>query len=398
MKVGVIFGGTEPVSGGGFTFEDDLLRGLLEVAPTSAHEFVLIGSFSESIRKSTERFPSLAVRDLHLGWAGRVGRVGSTLLGTFSQFPRAAGWRSRVDRALSRMGVDLVWFVTPYYFEVDCPYIYTIWDLQHRMQPYFPEVGSQGRWEHRERFYSSAVGRAALVIVPNSAGQAELERFYGVPPHRIRALAHPTPGFAITAANDPLPIRPDPVQQLPNYFLYPAQFFPHKNHVGLVHALRKASDKEGHTLYLVLVGSDKGNFSHVARTIAALGLRSQVLNLGFVSRSVLTSLYRHATGLVYPSYFGPENLPPLEAFALACPVIAARVSGSEEQLGDAALLVDPTDFEGFADAMVALCRDPDMRSRLVAAGKTRALSWTAREYVLAVCSFFDRFARTRSCW
>jgi glycosyltransferase involved in cell wall biosynthesis len=43
--------------------------------------------------------------------------------------------------------------------------------------------------------------------------------------------------------------------------------------------------------------------------------------------------------LRYPSFFGAENLPPLEAFALGCPVIAADMPGAREQLGDAAILV-----------------------------------------------------------
>ncbi len=51
------------------------------------------------------------------------------------------------------------------------------------------------------------------------------------------------------------------------------------------------------------------------------------------------------------TFFGPENLPPLEAFALKCPVIASNVSGSEEQLGDAAILVNPVNPEEIAQAI-----------------------------------------------
>ncbi|MFM6269445.1 MAG: glycosyltransferase, partial [Dolichospermum sp.] len=55
----------------------------------------------------------------------------------------------------------------------------------------------------------------------------------------------------------------------------------------------------------------------------------------------MTSLYINAFSLAFMSFFGPDNLPPLEAMALGCPVIASKVSGSEEQLGNNALLVNP---------------------------------------------------------
>lgn len=47
--------------------------------------------------------------------------------------------------------------------------------------------------------------------------------------------------------------------------------------------------------------------------------------------------------MVFANFFGPDNIPPLEAFAIGCSVIAARVPGSEDQLENATLLFDPAD-------------------------------------------------------
>jgi len=98
------------------------------------------------------------------------------------------------------------------------------------------------------------------------------------------------------------------------------------------------------------------------------------------------------------SYFGPENLPPLEAFALGCPVIAANVSGATEQLGDAALLVDPSRPETIADAIQSVNTDPAMREKLVTRGRVRAQSWTAADFVRGVFSILDEFEMVRRCW
>ena len=65
------------------------------------------------------------------------------------------------------------------------------------------------------------------------------------------------------------------------------------------------------------------------RQAAERGLAGAVHILGFVSDEELVALYQHAHALLYLSRFGPENLPPLEAFALGCPAIVEDVCGCE---------------------------------------------------------------------
>ena len=118
-----------------------------------------------------------------------------------------------------------------------------------------------------------------------------------------------------------------------------------------------------------------------------------------MNREVLVALYCHAEALLFPSMFGPDNLPPLEAMALACPVIAARVHGADEQLGDAALLAEPLDAESYASSVRLLRDEPARRAELVARGKVRAQSWTAAQYAHAVFALIDsRIAPIRALW
>ena len=110
---------------------------------------------------------------------------------------------------------------------------------------------------------------------------------------------------------------------------------------------------------MVFTGSDKGNEQLVRRKISELGLDDQIHMLGFVPRDDLKALYSTALALTFASFFGPGNLPPLEAFALGCPVIASRVPGTQEQLGDAALLFNPADPEELANAILAKALQAD---------------------------------------
>ena len=118
----------------------------------------------------------------------------------------------------------------------------------------------------------------------------------------------------------------------PKYIFYPAQFWKHKNHINLIKAIR-ILQTELEDIQLVLVGSEKNNYQEVKRVIRDNGLERYVTTLGFVSDGKMVYLYKHAVGMVMPTYFGPTNLPPLEAMALGCPVAVSNNYAMPEQIG-----------------------------------------------------------------
>jgi glycosyltransferase involved in cell wall biosynthesis len=291
-----------------------------------------------------------------------------------------------------------MWFVTPDYVEFDIPYIFTVLDLQHRLQPWFPEVSSNGQWHKREQMYATAIPRASAVIIGAEAGKMEIVHFYRVPQMRVKLIPHPTPRFALSASKNTGKEALAKYHIPEGYLFYPSQFWPHKNHVGLLLAVNLLRERYNLILPVVFVGSDKGNLQYVRRVVDELGLSTQVHFLGFVPREDMVGLYHNAFALTYLTFFGPENLPPLEAFALGCPVIGSKVSGAKEQLGDAALLVDPRDEEQIALAVKSLYDDPALRRTLVQRGFKRAAKWTAEDYVKGVFAILDELEPVRRCW
>src|SRR5262249_49366712 len=149
---------------------------------------------------------------------------------------------------------------------------------------------------------------------------------------------------------------------------------------------------------MVFTGSDQGNAGHVLGKINELGLHDQVRMLGFVPREDLRALYSTALALTFASFFGPDNLPPLEAFALGCPVIASRASGAEEQLGDAALLFNPADPRDLSAAIFTISHDRNLRARLVQKGAEIAAKRTPQAYIAQVCNILNEFEPIRRCW
>jgi len=397
MKVGAYVAGYAPEAGGGYTFEQDVLQALAESMERTEHRFCMLCA----------RTAVSGVRELIAGKAevlevptdGPLGRLRAALERESAAFRAHYRRPSGLDRAARAAGVDLLWFLGAGVHRTDLPYLTVVWDLQHRATPWFPEMSAGGLWDQRELAQAWFLQRAAAVVTGTRAGQQELERYYQIPRERTLLLPHPTPGFALRAADT----MPDP--QVPRrhgleqpYLLYPAQLWPHKNHVNLLLALSIARRRHGLPVSLALVGSDKGSRAHLGRVAEAEGIADAVRFLGFVSRPDLVALYRHALALAYVSWCGPENLPPLEAFALGCPVIAGRITGAEEQLGEAALLVDPGDPESIAEGIRNLHGDRQLALRLAAAGRARAKRWTAEDYVRGVLAFFDRFEPIARCW
>jgi glycosyltransferase involved in cell wall biosynthesis len=389
VRVAVVYYQLTPEGGGVFTFTQSIHAALRAAERDTPHEFVYYATATpEGPPPGVIMMPAGKVAAAQKRAIYRV-RDAQDRLGA----PRM-GPRTWFERSLDERGVELVWFATNYAEDCDQPFLFTIFDVEHVRQPWFPEVSANGEWERRHYYFTRYIPKATRIIVPNEAGREQVMRYWRVEPDRFLLLGHPTPEFALRAGAEPPPPREalDRRRIGARFVLYPAQFWAHKNHATLFEALALLDGFE-----LVCVGADKGGLERQRALAGELGVADRVHFLGFVPGEELVALYRHAHALTYLSLFGPENLPPLEAMALGCPVVAADVPGAREQLGDAALRVPPLDPRAVA-AAVRRVADPAERERLVDAGRRRAAGVTADAYVGGVLAFLDEFERIRRGW
>jgi glycosyltransferase involved in cell wall biosynthesis len=176
---------------------------------------------------------------------------------------------------------------------------------------------------------------------------------------------------------------------LPKRFIfYPAQFWEHKNHITLLKALRLLHDR-GEDISLVLVGSKKNNYERVVQAIADLHLQQYVHVLGYVSNDEMYSLYKQADAMVFVSCAGPTNIPPIEALLLGCPLIVSNKYAMPEQVGSAALLVDPLSADDIAQNICHIWHSTDAREKLKQAGFQQIQSWTQQHFNERVKTILD---------
>lgn len=301
----------------------------------------------------------------------------------------------RFDRHGARLyrenGLDFVLY--PVYstsaFETRMPSVVTVHDLNHRIYTEFPEVVAQGEFERREYYFRNACRYATTLLVESETGREDLLNFYGdtgALADRVVVLPMlPASTLALDGGEDDNGRVRQRYGLDREYFFYPAQFWPHKNHLRLVQALSHLKQGSGLTPMLVLGGSHSGALRHrtfvtAMQAARRLGVRDQVRYLGFIPDHDMSALYRGAVGLVMPTFFGPTNIPVLEAFALGCPVVTSDIRGIREQTNGAAILVNPRDPEAIADGLRRLLTAGDERGVLIRRAQEVMSSYTADDY------------------
>jgi len=247
-------------------------------------------------------------------------------------------------------------------------------DLMHRYEGRFPEV-SEG-YSARELIFSSKAKYAWCVMTDSKVGKKQFIESYAkyMRTGRIHVVSLP---FAVP--KHIVECEEAWIETPQKYIFYPAQFWQHKNHINLVKAIHLLVG-EIPDIHLILVGSEKNNMKKIKEYISEYGLRNHVTIKGFVSNGNLKYLYRHAVGMIMPSYFGPTNIPPLEAMALGCPVAVSNKYAMPEQVGDAGLLFNPDYPEEIAGCIRRLWLDEGLRREMVEKGYKRVGKWTDDEF------------------
>ena len=279
-----------------------------------------------------------------------------------------------------------------YAYLMPVPSLAAVHDLMHRYETRFPEVGNKKEFARREYHYQNTCRFAKGILVDSNLGLQQAVESYQIP----ASDCHVLPYIANRYIEDIKPsVDFDQKYQLPQKFLfYPAQFWAHKNHENLLKAFA-TSKEEFPDMQLVLVGSPKNHYDAVISLIAELNLQSSVHILGLVDEQDIPEFYRRARALVMPTFFGPTNIPPLEAFALGCPVAISGIYGMQEQLGEAALYFDPLSPSSIAHQMKALWENDGLCEELKAKGKKWRTSSHFKEFYYKLANIINEVFRVK---
>jgi glycosyltransferase involved in cell wall biosynthesis len=270
-------------------------------------------------------------------------------------------WREAfVPLWLARSQVDVLWApesVLPRFSPV--PTVVTIHDLAALR---FPGVKPKRHVHSFETEVARSVRRATRTIAVSATTAADVERYYGVGPDRVRVVHNGvdevfTPGDR-EAALGAVAARWGVDQP---FVLHVGSTEPRKGVEVLVEAAALAA-AEGAGWQLVLAGSSGFGSEAVEAAVKASGCCHL---LGPVSEEELLDLMRAAGAFAAPALYEGFGIAPLEAMACGTPaVIAAGSGGLEEISGPASIVVAERDAAAWRAALeAALSRPPESIDR-----------------------------------
>jgi glycosyltransferase involved in cell wall biosynthesis len=261
----------------------------------------------------------------------------------------------------------------------------TIHDLAYRT---VPEAHQGLRSLGMRILVPLAAHRSHLVIADSRSARGDLIRRLRLAPERVEVV-YPGPGHSPAAVG----LSADETRA--HFELADREVVvslsalrPHKNLARLLEAL--ALMEEAERPLAILPGYPTAYERELRALAARLGLLDFVRFPGWIAEAELEGLFNVAGAFVFPSLYEGFGLPVLEAMVRGVPVACSDIPVLVEVVGDAALLFDPLDPRGMADAIRRLIRDGDLRSRLVAAGKARAARFSWKRTAEGVVAAYDR--------
>lgn len=277
----------------------------------------------------------------------------------------------QILKAIPR-GTRLLWI--PHY---NIPVFYagrllvTVHDVFHLAMG--KQVGGFDKQIYARSMFNVLKYKASQVICPSNFTQGELSSYTNMRPEKIRVIHNGVDEKtffiekreAINCSHKP-------------YILYVGNVKPHKNIAVLLRAFAVIMKEIDYNV--VIVGKKEGFLTgdeHISSQAKELGDR--VIFTGEISDEHLRYYYNCARVLVFPSLYEGFGLPPLEAMACGCPVIASSIPTSTEICGDAALYFEPRNHLELAERILTVVRNNDIYGILQKKGLNRVkmFSWNS---------------------
>jgi len=390
MKIAIVFEG-DLQGGGGYQQQLTVLTSLGSLNKYEITAFV----FSEENKKVLETYNITAVL-VKKTLFDKIYRLLHRQV-WFFRFSKLFKLKTLFEKKLKDNNIDLVYFLSPSELSLDLiehNYIITVWDLCHRDFLEFPEVNYYREFELREELYKKALKKAVAILVDSELGKENIIRRYNIDEDRV-FVAPFAPSVNIYLDNN---INVKAKYKINGeYIYYPAQFWSHKNHVYIIDAL-SILKSQGINLFAVFSGSNKGNLDYVLQYAKKMGVEDLVKYIGFAPNEDIYSLYKNSIALVMPTYFGPTNIPPLEAFAIGTPVVYSNLKGLKEQVKDAALLCNLSDPNSLATHLKNLLESEKLRIELIEKGKQRLKELSRYDILETLNTIFISYEVKMKCW
>ena len=271
-----------------------------------------------------------------------------------------------------------IWFCPLFHLQperCDIPSVVMIFDIQ---QEYFPRNFRLRELYLRKKRTKHTVRNADMLLTISEFSKSTLIEKYNVDSERIRVTWLDSDQVFMN------PIEPEDKQRakstylLPDeYIYYPANTWPHKNHLRLLKAYNLLKKKNSFTPKLLFTGAMSGAHEKIDRYIRKNDLLNDTIYLGYVPQEDMPCIFACASMLVFPSLFEGFGIPLIEAMRTKTPIVCSNSTSLPEIAGDSACYFNGQSVKDISDKILKVCSDSDLRNHLVEEGARRLelFSW-----------------------
>jgi len=395
LNIAIVIG-SDLQSGGGFQYEYMVLNILKKYHSVRDIEFKFYG-FREEVVKDYKDL-NLDINIIRENIFQKLHRVSLSNIYLYKIFTKLKMKFSSIEKHLLNDKIDLVYFLSPSLVSQglsNIPYIFTLWDLGHLDILEFPEVSYDRQFESRELVYTKSLKKAFKVIVDSNYGKKYAINKYNLDEKRIEVLKF-LPNIRTIESNKNIDIK-EKYNLKNDYIFYPAQFWAHKNHIYILKAIKILKEKDIF-VDVIFSGSDKGNLNYILEKTKEFGVNELIHYIGFAPNEEIPHLYKQSLTLVMPTYLGPTNIPPLEAFAYETPVCYSDTPFFREQVGDAVFYMDLKDSNSLVRQLTTIQSNKKLVDQKKELGKNVLANWDEEDFYKKLLDIFNEYKYIRECW
>ncbi len=267
-----------------------------------------------------------------------------------------------------------VWFcpvmeISP--FNGQCAMVVSIPDLQHIAYPEFFPLRHITR---RQFVYPISCAYADVVVTVSKYSRRTFIENFNLPSEKVISIYH---GVSFLETSQDAKAEENILKkysiQKP-YLFYPANLWPHKNHLRLVAAFELLHQKKIN-IQLVLTGYSSS--SEIEKILQDKARKYHWLKyLGYIPRQDVEVLLKDASAMVFPSLYEGFGIPIVEAMHKKIPVIASNVCSIPEILGNHAFYFNPLDEKNMADIIEKAFNQPEQLKQSVQSNFIKAQEFT----------------------
>ena len=264
----------------------------------------------------------------------------------------------------------------------------------HDLSPFkWAECFDPVKVKYLQREFRKTLDTADALITDSEFTRQELADFAGWPLEKIHAIPLAAgPEFRPRTEDEVRPILERHGLTYQGYSLFVGTIEPRKNIICLLDAYELLPKAIRQKWPLILTGYRGWKSDDIHARIKAAERQGWAKYLGFLPADELPLLYSGARLFAFPSLYEGFGLPVLEAMQSGVPVVCSDRASLPEVAGDAALLKDPDDLEGLAEAFLLVLDCDEQRGRLVlrASKQTSRFTWQ-RCATETVCVYRELF-------